>query len=172
MKEIGEKQRKLESEAAGPRRAGEFLASEFDRFPPRPMFDAYWREGELALLFGPADAGKSLLAMQVADAIGRGRPIEGFEMPRSRRKVLYLDLKHSDRQFAERYSYWVPVQNIGSVLKGCKFAENLYRSRPRADEELCEWLTRQISEHGFNVVIVDDLTALKKGHDDVRETLA
>ncbi len=58
------------------------------------------------------------------------------------------------------------------MLKACKFAENLYRSRPPANDELCEWLAGQIGEHGFNVVIVDDLTALKKTHDGVREMLA
>src|SRR5688500_17059834 len=112
------------------RRAGDFLASEIDRYPPGRMFDSFWRAGEVALMFGPAGVGKSLLAMQVADALARGRPIEGFEMARSRRKVLYVDLKHSDRQFAERYSYRVPVPRLGSVLKACKFGENLYRSRP------------------------------------------
>lgn len=159
-------------QASGPRRAADFLAAENQRHPPRPMFDAFWREGELALMFGPAGVGKSLLAVQVADAIARGHPIEGFEMAVSRRKVLYVDLKHSDRQFAERYSYRTPVSSLGSVRKACKFAENLYRSRPPQEEELCEWLARQIREHGFNVVIVDDLTALKTTHDGVKETLA
>jgi hypothetical protein len=137
------------------------------------MFDAFWREGELALMFGAAAVGKSLLAVQLGDALARGRPLaDGFEMPRSRRKVLYVDLRHSDRQFAERYSYRVPVRRLGSILKPCKFAENLYRSRPPANDHLCEWLSQQIAEHRFDAVIVDDLTALKKTHDGVREMLA
>ncbi|MBK9154195.1 MAG: AAA family ATPase [Chloracidobacterium sp.] len=159
-------------EAAGPRRAADVLALEHDRYPPKAMFDAFWRAGELALMFGPAGVGKSLLAVQVADALARGCPIAGFDMSRSRCKVLYVDLINSDRQFAERYSYRVPVPGLGSVLTACKFAENLYRSRPPTGVDLCEWLAGQIAEHGFNAVVVDDLTALKKTHDGVRETLA
>lgn len=166
------KQLETNDQAEGPKRAGEFLASVLDGYPPEPLFGSCWRDGEMALMFGAAGVGKSLLAVQIADALARGRPVDGFSMPRSRRKVLYVDLGHSDRQFAERYSYRVPVRNLGSVLKACRFAENLYRSRPPRDEDLCEWLAGQIDEHGFKAVIVDDLTALKKTHDGVRETLA
>jgi RecA-family ATPase len=57
--------KKIKEEAAGPRRAGEFLVSEYDRFPPRAMFDTFWRAGELALMFGASGVGKSLLAVQL-----------------------------------------------------------------------------------------------------------
>lgn len=155
-----------------PKRAGEFVTLSGGGYSPREMFDSFWREGELALMFGAAGVGKSLLAVQVADALAGPSPIEGFRMSRSRYKVLYVDLRHSDRQFAERYSYWVEHRKLGHVRKTCKFAKNLYRSRPPLGEELCEWIAGQIAEHSFNVVIVDDLTALKKTHDGVREMLA
>lgn len=57
------------------------------------VFDEFWRGGELALMLGPAGAGKSLLAVQIADALARGREMDGFVMPFWRReKVLYVDL--------------------------------------------------------------------------------
>ena len=40
--------------------------------PPRPLFGEFWREGELALLFGAAGTGKSLLAVQLAESLARG----------------------------------------------------------------------------------------------------
>src|SRR4029077_14750729 len=72
---------------------------------PEPLFDAHWQEGELALLTGLRGSGKSFLAVQLAEALARGREIAGFQMPVSRRKVLYIDLVHSDKQFQQRYAF-------------------------------------------------------------------
>ena len=134
-----------------------------------PLFDGFWRAGELALMLGPAGAGKSVLAVQIADALARGRGMEGFEMPAGRRKVLYVDLAFSDRQFGERYSYYSPNARLA---KSYKFARNLYRGRPAAAEDLCEWLEAAVRDNGFDAVIVDDLSAVKRTHDGIRETLA
>src|ERR1043165_816925 len=69
-----------------------------------PLFDEFWREGELALFFGEPGVGKSLLAVQIAEAIARGEPIANLAMPRTGRTVLYIDLVLSDVQFRARYS--------------------------------------------------------------------
>src|SRR6478735_332915 len=86
----------------GPRRAREIVGR---GAPPAEMlFGGFWRAGEMALLFGVAGIGKSLLAVQIADHLARGRAIDGMEMPRRRFKVLYVDLILSDAQFRSRYS--------------------------------------------------------------------
>jgi len=68
------------------------------------LFDAYWQEGELVMLTGPQESGKSLLAVQIAEALARGREIANFKMPGKRRKVLYVDLVLSNAQFQRRYA--------------------------------------------------------------------
>ena len=72
---------------------------------PQMLFDTFWREGELALLFGEAGAGKSLLAMQLARTLAVGGDIPWFVMEAAAGKTLYVDLSMSDRQFASRNSY-------------------------------------------------------------------
>src|SRR4051794_923618 len=72
--------------------------------PAKMLFDEFWREGELSLLFGAAGTGKSVLAMQIADRLARGRGIDGFEMTVKRQRVLYVDLRLSQRNFDSRYS--------------------------------------------------------------------
>ncbi|MGD9587972.1 MAG: AAA family ATPase [Pyrinomonadaceae bacterium] len=134
----------------------------------QPLFDEFWRRGELALLIGPAGAGKSLFAVQIADALARGREMDGFMTPYWRQKVLYVDLMLSDEQFAGRYSYFTEKKRIA---KRYKFAERFYRGRPNDPEELCEWLEAAVRENGFDVVIIDDLSAVKRTHDGIRETL-
>ena len=123
-----------------PRKANECLA-EAKRFKrPAELFDEFWREGELALFFGASGIGKSVLAVQIADALARGTPLHGFVMPKGRRKVLYVDLSLSDPQFHARYGRY-------------KFAENLYRDAPPDGAELCGWIKSTVNENGFRVVI-------------------
>src|SRR2546430_14470578 len=52
--------------------AREAIQTGIPRRPPRMLFDEFWREGELAVLFGDTGVGKSVLAMQIGDAIARG----------------------------------------------------------------------------------------------------
>ena len=40
---------------------------------PERMFDTFWEEGDLAVLFGERAVGKSILAVQIADALTRGK---------------------------------------------------------------------------------------------------
>ncbi|HYJ90919.1 MAG TPA: AAA family ATPase [Pyrinomonadaceae bacterium] len=132
------------------------------------LFDAFWREGELALLFGPAGIGKSVLAMQVAEAVARGRGIGRFAMPMYRRRVLYVDLVMSDAEIQRRYSYRAGVMG---ELKTYKFSGSLYHDRPEDISKLGDWLREAVREDGIRVVVVDDLSAVRQTADGTRETL-
>src|SRR4051794_7112769 len=90
--------------AAGLRKANECIMAAKRLGAPDKLFDGFWHEGELALLIGPQGTGKSILMVQVVEAIARGRGIDGFEMTDRRHKVLYVDLRLSERQFGRRYS--------------------------------------------------------------------
>ena len=158
---------KMIQEIHQPRRANECMKQAKDFMPPQSLFDEFWREGELALLFGAHGTGKSMLAVQIADALARGRPMAGFGMPSRRRKVLYVDMMQQDVQFQMRYSQI----DGGGTAKTYRFAENLYRGRPISVDGLVESLRKSIKENGFRVIVIDDLSALKRTHDGTRETL-
>jgi len=87
------------------RTAHDRIISGIEAGQPQMLFDTFWREGELALLFGEAGAGKSLLAMQLARTLAVGGDIPWFVMEAAAGKTLYVDLSMSDRQFASRNSY-------------------------------------------------------------------
>jgi len=170
-----------------PRKANECLAEAKRSRPRVRLFDEFWREGELALLFGAAGTGKSVLAMQIADALARGAPLLGFDMPRRWRKVLYVDLRLSDAQFLARYgrSGDTPVPNaacsvtvsnaetasVRTRASSLRFAENLYRERPGGEDDPFEWIRATVAANGFRVVVIDDISAIKRTCDGVRETL-
>ncbi len=153
---------KFTTVAATPRKANEYIASLKHLGQPQRLFDDYWREGEVTLFFGPSRTYKSILAMQIAESIARGHAIDGFDLESRRKKVLYADLKLSDKQFAARYA---------KEGRQYKFSENLYRQKPPKDEKLIEWLRRMVSEKGFRVIVLDDLSAVRMSYDGTRETL-
>ena len=68
------------------------------------LFDRFWYQGELCILFADTNAGKSVLAVQIGDSISRGAAIGDFEPPPGPARVLYFDFELTDRQFHRRYS--------------------------------------------------------------------
>jgi len=135
---------------------------------PEMLFGEFWRERELALLFGAAGTGKSVLAMQMADAIARGRGVEGFSMGAKRQKVLYVDLVLSYTQFQMRYSQWATTK---SLARHHEFSRNLYREYPGPKDDLLKWLRSRIEDEAYKVVIIDDINTLRQTCDGTRETL-
>ncbi len=59
---------------------------------PTDLFYSLWFENELTILFADTGIGKSVFAVQITDFISQIR------------KVLYIDLELSDKQFQKRYS--------------------------------------------------------------------
>ena len=62
------------------------------RSNPKELFGPFWFEGEIGCLFADSNAGKSILAVQIAEEIAKSY------------KVLYFDFELSDKQFQLRYT--------------------------------------------------------------------
>ena len=154
--------------------------------PPAPLFGPLWHEGELAVLFGPAAAGKSILAVQLADALARGvRTESGSDRPPlpqtdrpllpqepTPQNVLYIDFERTPAQFAERYS--APAATDGHPPVHHPFPQNFTRvyleglydipSRFKGDtyQYLIYWLSQTIDEQQPRVVIIDNISYLTR----------
>lgn len=123
---------------------------------PGMLFSEFWSEGELSVLFGSEGAGKSLLAVQVAEAVTKGIPVSGFTTNAPAQKALYFDFSTSDRQFARRY-------------KGHKFSDNFIRvtinphhwELRKFGEQLVAAIEAAIQEYSAKVIIIDSLATLK-----------
>lgn len=159
----------IEAIAAPPlRKANDLFADCVRVTRPAELFDEFWRVGELALLFGAAGCGASLLAVQIAEALARGRPIEGFVMPTVGRRVLYVDLVLSDDQFRTRYA---DFREGRTYAKTYRFSERLYRERPPAGAEFFAWLRETVKANAIEVVVIDDLSVFKRTSDGTYDTL-
>ena len=117
---------------------------------PRKLYGEVMYEGDLTLLYADTNVGKSILAVQIAEAISKTD------------KVLYLDLEQSDKQFQKRYSE--DYQNMYS------FNNNLYRidftqyfSIPEGysyDDYFSESLRLLIETTDAKIIIIDNMTKL------------
>jgi len=144
-------------------RTAEQCLEEASRQPaPKMLFDELWFENELCIFFADTNVGKSILAVQIADAIARGQPMEGFRLEGPPRPVLYLDFELSDKQFEKRYSE--EYQNhypFSQNLMRAGFSPGLSQLKIRSSA-----LFSEVEEHllktGCRIVIVDNLSYLSE----------
>ena len=156
----------------------QFMA-EANREPiPRCLFDEFWRENEVSILFSKSGVGKSALAVQIADAISYGKQINGFKMESDPQKVLYFDFELTKKQFELRYS---ESNDFGSY-NDYPFSDNLIRVEWDASmlpddkigdpEYLQDEMLTTILEQQSKVVIVDNITYLKGTLEDAKDAIS
>jgi len=134
--------------------------------PITPLFDAFWLKGELAFMFGSAGIGKSILAVQIADAIAKGVKVQGFDGVQKPMKVGYFDFELSDTQHLKRYS-----DENGNVYQ---FSDNFlsyeidYEIDPctplpkgmNYQDLILQEIEQAIIEDGIEVAVIDNLSIL------------
>lgn len=126
------------------RSANDWLQRSDEPAAVRKLFGDFWLEGELAILFADTGKGKSILAVQIAESLASGRPIEPFEMDYKpsdtlgsdwpQTPILYLDFELSTDQFNRRYSIGTAKNRRG--FKRRRFHRNFIRAELRTDEAI------------------------------------
>jgi len=158
------------------RNANQWIEKAKTRPIPKMLFDVLWYEGEINILFADSNVGKSILAVQIADSISKGKAIPGFrlEQPDSQ-KLLYFDFELSDKQFETRYS-----ENYSNHYQ---FSENLQRVEINADAELPDSfknnfeayllhsLVLAIERTKAQVLIIDNITYLRNDTERAKDAL-
>jgi|GEM_PF-6752728 len=129
---------------------------------PKPILGNYWLSGDTVFLFSMAGCGKSLLAMQIADAVSRGKSIDNeFPNELPPQPVVYFDFELTEKQQQGRYST--------NYQDNFHFSDNLLRCAatelPDADPDVYEQqmladVQQAIEVTQAKVVIVDNLTWL------------
>lgn len=126
--------------------ANQVLAEASRRPDPKNLWLKLWYEGELCCLYAPSEAGKSIYAVQIADAIAKEK------------RVLYFDFELSEKQFQLRYTNQ-------ETKRLYSFPSNFYHveidtTSPDADNE--ETILKGIEEMAIatntDVIIIDNIT--------------
>lgn len=143
------------------RSANECLEQAKNQPIPKMLFSEFWHQGELSILFADTNIGKSILSVQIANAISSGKAIRGFKMEAAKQVVLYFDFEMGIKQFEKRYSanYTNHYQFDDNFLRieinpNCMDYEDFERT-------LFEAIEDAIGKYDAKVLIVDNLTYLK-----------
>lgn len=133
---------------------------------PQMLFDKFWFEGELCILFSDTNLGKSILGMQIGDSISKGEPIPEFEMKAQKQKVLFFDFELSDKQFEARYAqkfenhYTFDTDFFRAEINPEKSDYKEYGFET-FEQFLYNSLEQSIVETKAKVLILDNITYLK-----------
>jgi len=146
-----------------------------DREPEAKMlFGEFWYQHELCFLFANTNTGKSILAVQIGNAIARGSKTGRFPCTAPAAKVLYADFELSTLQFHKRYN---KPGNPGETDSGSTpFNDNFLRAQFNTanlleantgdmvdDELLLTSLEYRIQQLGATVLIIDNISCLGAG---------
>jgi archaellum biogenesis ATPase FlaH len=131
---------------------------------PLMLFGKFWHQGEVCILFADSNLGKSILAVQIADAITKGTGIAPFEVEAPAQPVVYCDFELTDKQFEARYSddYTNHYQFNQNFLRGKINSDiELPNGFNDFDEYLIHDLERCVVATNAKVLIIDNLTYLR-----------
>ena len=155
------------------KQASEWLLDASKRPIPKMLFDKFWMEGELAILFADTNVGKSILAVQIADSISRGEPVPGFKFEAAAQPVLYFDFELSDKQFENRYS--------NDFTNHFPFHPNFIRVEINPDalpdngdlmeQYIRDSMERLIIKTGAKAAIIDNITYLRRETEKAKDAL-
>jgi hypothetical protein len=138
---------------------------------PNRLFGDFWFEGEICFMFAETNQGKSVAAVQIGDAISRGRTITGFPLEAPAQLVIIFDFELVAKQLEKRYSE--------KYTNHYQWSENFIRVElnPGADlpsgltfeEYLTESIEELIQQTGAKVVILDNLTFLRADTESAKD---
>ena len=146
---------------------------------PLMLFGELWHDSELCILFADTNLGKSILAVQIADSISKGKSISGFKMEAEKQPVLYFDFELSAKQFEIRYAVKNEIEK--TFEQHYTFDSNFKRVEINPDAEIPEdsdfesylnqSLEQSITETGAKILIIDNLTYLKNETEKAKDAL-
>lgn len=134
------------------------------------MTGQFFRKSQIAFLFGVSGTGKSILAVQIAESIARGRDLFSGIVRNECEPlvVLYIDFELSDKQFATRYS-------SSNNDRFYEFSEFFFRAtinddfvdyKQNMDNYIIHQMEQEIVNTKADVVVLDNLTYISQESTD------
>lgn len=126
--------------------ANEWLDEALRKPDPGQLWYEFWNEGELSCLFADSNAGKSILAVQIAREVAEKMP------------TLYFDFEMSSKQFQKRYTdaqgnlYRFPENFIRMEMNPA-----MLRGRDDIENVIMSQIRREIVTRDAKVAIIDNL---------------
>ena len=122
---------------------------------PQMLFGKLWHEGEVCILFADSNLGKSILAVQIADAISKGKGSYPFDVEPQAQPVLYCD---------HHYKF-----NPNFLRAQLNPNPELLSNPNDFDDNLIADLECSVVEHNAKVLIIDNLTYLRNETEQAKD---
>jgi len=157
------------------RKANYWIDEARGRAIPQMLFGKFWHQGEVCILFADSNLGKSILAVQIADAITKGKGVYPFEVESPAQPVIYCDFELTDKQFEARYSL--------NFEHHYQFSPDFLRAELNPDPEqqeevddfgnnlICD-LEAAVMQTGARVLVIDNLTYLRNETEQAKDALS
>lgn len=146
------------------KRSYEWIEQAMQQPIPTRLFGEFWIEGEISILFADTNAGKSILAVQIANSISRGEAIPGFALEAAPQPVIYFDFELSCKQFELRYSHnytdhyvWHPNMYRAELSP----ADTLPQGCANFEDCIIQSIEDAVINRNVKVLVVDNLTYLR-----------
>jgi len=140
---------------------------------PVMLFAEFWFDGELCILFADTNLGKSILAVQIADCISKGKSLNYFPVQAPAQPVLYFDFELSTKQFENRYSehYTNHYTFADDFTRIAINPDAIYPEGLTYDEYLYQCFEETIIAHNARILIIDNLTYLRTETEKAKDAL-
>ncbi|WP_184550540.1 AAA family ATPase [Mucilaginibacter sp. FT3.2] len=154
-------------------KANQWMTMEREADTPQMLFGRFWLQGELCILFADTNMGKSILAVQLGESIARGKAITGFGPDAPATPVLYIDFELAGKQFEQRYTDGQDTYKFDDNFLRGEYNQlyKHYSATTGFNDEVIEALTRGIKTTGATVLIIDNITCMRKGTERANEAL-
>lgn len=157
------------------KKASDWMKQEYGKPLPKKLFDGFWFEGELCIMFADTNLGKSVLAVHIADSLTKNYSIGPFVNQAANCTVLlYIDFELGAKQFELRY--------FDNQFGSHHFSDGFYRAEfnPAAYEPYYHGdyekyfnnaLENAIKNLKPQVLIIDNITYMGTGTERAKEAL-
>lgn len=150
--------------------ANERISEALKRPEPNMLFDEFWFENELCILFADTNVGKSILAVQIADSITKGYNINrNFTMGAVPQKVIYFDAELSDKQFQLRYTDRITKQVYRFDDKF--FTQELENPTGDTGDEVLQAIFEDVVQYGAKIIIIDNLSYIDEDNEKAKKAI-
>ena len=171
-KDLEEKFKKKKGGVLEMKTAKQWMIDASSRPIPMQLLGSLFYEEELSILFADTNVGKSILAVQLADALSKGKGMIGLKNEAGTTKVLYLDFELSDKQFEMRYSN----NNVAycfheNFLRAQIDLEQLGESDEKLEHLILQSIEQNVLEKEIKVIIIDNITFLGNDMEKSRHAL-
>lgn len=151
------------------RTANERIRIAASRPQPKMLFDEFWFENELCILFAGSNVGKSILAVQIADSITQGYNISEFKMHAEPQNVAYFDAELSDKQFQLRYTD--ETTNKIYQFDDKFFTQELDNPSGDSGDEILTAIIEDIIKFEAKILIIDNLSYLDDDNEKAKRAI-